>query len=345
MEMKYKFDIVDIEITRKCQIKCKHCCRGDAQNVDMSEEIMEKFISQCDSINYLTFTGGEPFCNIEGLHSFLDIMKKNSVKLKQLSIITNGFNHTQEIIDLINDFYNYISDCYDSSFYQKKRMVYLSVSNDPFHSDCNYNPLEAYGFYEKAFADNPMIHIDIDEIGVLPYNQGRGKYLKETRDYFQKVPTKIEYISPDRKMTACQYGKYYRQSTDNQIYIFCPMYLSAKGDLIKMNSMQPEYIEMDKSGNTSKICNIMKDDIMQSVIRFNQDNKKMYCLPHALGVGSVLEAHMKKEREKFGKRLLVKMPDVHTSNEELKTDAIELLNRWIEFRKINNVDALGNSTK
>ena len=64
MEMKYKFDIVDIEITRKCQIKCKHCCRGDAQNVDMSEEIMEKFISQCDSINYLTFTGGEPFCNI-----------------------------------------------------------------------------------------------------------------------------------------------------------------------------------------------------------------------------------------------------------------------------------------
>ena len=34
---------VMLEITRRCQLKCAHCMRGDAQNLDMSEEIIDAF--------------------------------------------------------------------------------------------------------------------------------------------------------------------------------------------------------------------------------------------------------------------------------------------------------------
>ncbi len=55
----YVYNLV-LEITRKCNAKCIHCLRGNAQNLTMSQEVIDAVFSKIDRVSSLTLTGGEP---------------------------------------------------------------------------------------------------------------------------------------------------------------------------------------------------------------------------------------------------------------------------------------------
>lgn len=42
---KYVFEGLTIELTRRCNMACRHCLRGDAQNRTISTEIIDKIIA------------------------------------------------------------------------------------------------------------------------------------------------------------------------------------------------------------------------------------------------------------------------------------------------------------
>ena len=63
-DKKLSFANLAIEVTRKCNMHCAHCMRGDAQNADISEGKLSKFLSQVNFIGSLTITGGEPTLNV-----------------------------------------------------------------------------------------------------------------------------------------------------------------------------------------------------------------------------------------------------------------------------------------
>ena len=50
-----------IEMTRECNLKSEHCMRGDAQNITITPEIIDKTLDNIETIFSLTLTGGEPF--------------------------------------------------------------------------------------------------------------------------------------------------------------------------------------------------------------------------------------------------------------------------------------------
>jgi len=39
--MKIYYSRLQIELTRRCNQSCAHCCRGEAQNVDLTKEIID----------------------------------------------------------------------------------------------------------------------------------------------------------------------------------------------------------------------------------------------------------------------------------------------------------------
>ena len=59
---KLSIDNLIIEITRRCNMACAHCLRGDAQNIDIDPSYMLKLLrdNNIDYISMVTFTGGEP---------------------------------------------------------------------------------------------------------------------------------------------------------------------------------------------------------------------------------------------------------------------------------------------
>ena len=42
---KIAIDHLLVEITRKCQLRCAHCLRGDAQNINLSPKIIYVFLT------------------------------------------------------------------------------------------------------------------------------------------------------------------------------------------------------------------------------------------------------------------------------------------------------------
>ena len=61
MQIKYTQYAV-IEVTRRCNMQCRHCLRGDAQNVDISNEIIDRFFDGFADgavIENVVFSGGE----------------------------------------------------------------------------------------------------------------------------------------------------------------------------------------------------------------------------------------------------------------------------------------------
>lgn len=58
MENKLYIGALVLEVTRRCNMHCEHCLRGDTQNLDMQKEIVDKLLEQTESIFCVTFSGG-----------------------------------------------------------------------------------------------------------------------------------------------------------------------------------------------------------------------------------------------------------------------------------------------
>lgn len=76
--MKMKLMHLVIETNRQCNLNCTHCGRGDAQDVTITPEIIDKLLDQIDFIVELDLTGGEPFLHPEIIEYLFDGITRTS---------------------------------------------------------------------------------------------------------------------------------------------------------------------------------------------------------------------------------------------------------------------------
>lgn len=72
---KFYIKNMSIEITRRCNMSCAHCMRGDMQNVDLSHQDIRNVLKYVKDIHSLTLTGGEPSLNPEAIRYILKLLK------------------------------------------------------------------------------------------------------------------------------------------------------------------------------------------------------------------------------------------------------------------------------
>ena len=87
-----------LEVTRRCNMSCSHCCRGEAQNVDMDCAFLNKLLKQIGSVGMLGFTGGEPTLVPDKLLEIFQTFKNTSTTVNIIQLITNGKELTDEFI-------------------------------------------------------------------------------------------------------------------------------------------------------------------------------------------------------------------------------------------------------
>lgn len=90
-----------LEVTRRCNMSCRHCMRGEAQAVDMSEETMRKAISMLDDIGSISFTGGEPTLNLPLIRHTFDLCKAKYGSIPPFFIVTNGKERQLELLRIL----------------------------------------------------------------------------------------------------------------------------------------------------------------------------------------------------------------------------------------------------
>ena len=94
-----------IEVTRKCNINCKHCLRGESENKNISLEYIDILLDKVDSIGHFCPTGGEPSLNVPAIKYFVDVCKKRNISIDTFYITTNGVNLSTDFVNVCIELY------------------------------------------------------------------------------------------------------------------------------------------------------------------------------------------------------------------------------------------------
>ena len=145
--MKINLYNLAIEVTRRCNLKCPHCMRGPSQNIDMTRETMYMALYMFDSVEHITFSGGEPLLNPDLIIYAIDTIIEEELKVDNISITTNGQLFSKPLVDALNRFNRYRNIKYrekysDSEINEmvKKRIhkvenVRITFSTDKYHKE------------------------------------------------------------------------------------------------------------------------------------------------------------------------------------------------------------------
>lgn len=96
--------------------------RGESQNIDMTEEMVEKIFENYFSIYHLEITGGEPLLNISIIKKIFEVLERNEIMVRCISITTNGSIRSEEFAEIITKYSNRYKDIefhYSSDLFHK----------------------------------------------------------------------------------------------------------------------------------------------------------------------------------------------------------------------------------
>lgn len=128
----YKLAIHDlcIEVTRRCNMNCAHCMRGDAMNRDLDPALLDKLFSRLSGIGNVTPTGGEPSLNPAALLQIRDAILKYNIPVAGVYLVTNGKEITDEFL------HNFLSLLLATEM--DPEVSGLALSQDMFHDKISY---------------------------------------------------------------------------------------------------------------------------------------------------------------------------------------------------------------
>lgn len=153
---KYRFHGLGIEITRRCNKKCTHCARGEAQNLTMSTETIDKIFKNVSDVDRIVFGSGEALLEVERIEYFIRKLVDSHWNTTMIELTTNGTILDERIIYALEMF----------CLRKKGNFALLRISNDEFHSPEEYT--KAYNYY-KSLADlaNERLHKYIQSDRIL----------------------------------------------------------------------------------------------------------------------------------------------------------------------------------
>lgn len=136
-----------LEVTRRCNMGCAHCLRGNAEDLDMSRETIDQVLEQVDMIGQVTFTGGEPSLNTDAIRYFFAQARRYGKLPRSFFVATNGKANQEELaIELLKQYPDMeerefcgvalsIDEWHDPQDYGQSILRGLS-----FYSDCKEKP-------------------------------------------------------------------------------------------------------------------------------------------------------------------------------------------------------------
>ena len=154
-----------LQVTRNCTLECEHCLRGDRENKFMSFETIANILRDVDEIDELLFTGGEPLLAIDQILKTIEIIKNNNIKVRKITIMTNGTILNKSVRDAIRRLSNIAE-------------LSLELSSDVFH----VLELVRLNLYEKWRKDSEVY---FNELNANRYDWGIDDgTIKIDDDYF-----------------------------------------------------------------------------------------------------------------------------------------------------------------
>jgi hypothetical protein len=120
---KYSINRLIIEIGRWCNMTCRHCFKGERENMAIKPQYVEKLLENLSLVNILYFCGGESSLYINEMIEILEIFKKMNVPVNYIRVNSNILIKSEKFVNFLNNIDKY-------STYSE---VKLLISKDKFH--------------------------------------------------------------------------------------------------------------------------------------------------------------------------------------------------------------------
>ena len=249
---KYIFAGLTVELTRKCNMNCPHCGRGDAQDKTMSTDTIDKLIEDVDKVAFLSVTGGEPLLEMDRLLYLIQSIS-NKWDIVALDIVTNGSILDERIIGAFETFCSV----------DPKRNVLFSISKDEYHTAGAHET--AMSFYKPLVQEANARLNPSDGNGItLDYHN----VAERTLGYSGRAKAIIDKSKKKKKLSKAlsvdEIGSHRLKIKNNSVY--CNVFITADGGITTPNGM--EYSKED-----ANIFGYLSDDTLSNIIkRFNDSN-------------------------------------------------------------------------
>ena len=178
--MTFNFKHLAIEVTRRCNMNCAHCMRGDSQEVNLDTSVLQKLFEYAGSIKHLTITGGEPSLNPSAIRYISYFSRNVHCEIGAFFCSTNAKEYSEEFVNALNELYEQCTD---------KQNCTLSISLDQFHDAADPTALSEY---RKLPYYQPVKELgNISRGNIL--SEGRanennlGRYSKPFAEYFYDI--------------------------------------------------------------------------------------------------------------------------------------------------------------
>lgn len=181
------------ELTRRCDMQCSHCLRGDAQGVDMSSHMIRTILLKLEDIaSNFSFGGGEAILKPELINQFTQELHWSGINtqwLEPMWIVSNGkrlYNiddpyNPSELTDALIRLSNYVP-------------ITLAISTDKYHED---GADSRYNHAEYLFEHTP--DIQLCKHGPRDYSNlvdmGRFRGGREVKEAVNEDDLKLFYIN------------------------------------------------------------------------------------------------------------------------------------------------------
>jgi len=250
-----------IEVTRRCNMRCAHCLRGDAENLDMTREYLDEFFSKVTDINCLTLTGGEPSLVPEVIDMILEAANIHSTTFGYFYLATNAKGLTPRFVEALMRLQMACTD---------RELSAVEWSNDIYHEEIDHND-EGFECLKMLRFVNPKFpmqtrdaygwerfnKVNFDHNGLWKY--AGGGIIDEGRAVHEAPATRsneLHEISLDDEGETVE---------DQEIYLNC------KGHII--NGCDWSYERQDDPEFDGRICHV-RDFSFAALKRYNKRLKK-----------------------------------------------------------------------
>ena len=260
---KTKIVQVGFEMTRRCNMRCRFCSRGEAQDIDITKEIIDKALDELKNfdIGYLRLHGGEPLLNPDMIEYIVDRIIQRNIPVYQGIIFSNGTVFNASIKAAIEKLGNYCARNSSNKSIKKYIDTFARIYEDV-SAPCSV-----------IVSDMEHEQIDFDKFSSF-YNQSHVKCYQQSKHYSGKNDIIIAGRSADNLQYYISngYTNLSPQQDTNKYCIIedCDMdnITINKGISISANGnvyvgCNQEYDALDKEN----ICNILhcKNDLYNKI--------------------------------------------------------------------------------
>lgn len=221
-------DNLILEVTRKCNMKCRHCLRGSAQDLSMSKQTIQNALKGVSRITTLQFTGGEPILGLYQIRTILETIRENQIDVGWFWLKSNGIKYSAALINHLADFQEYVDE---------PDMSAMEFSLDQFHLKTNLS-LNKYLVQQEV---NPWIQ--------APKSQNLRYLIKEGRA--KRFLDRVSYRDPFFYSGWPIAEDYLKDQYSTIAYDF-PVYIAANGNIICGCDLSFKHIDKYSFGNVNK---------------------------------------------------------------------------------------------